>query len=115
MILGNARGSGGASLLAYVLNITQMDPVKHDLLFERFLSKKKSGYPDIDSDYADRDMAVKLLIEQFGEENVIPVSNFNQLQLRSLIKDVARLEGIPFDEINKFTREIENEAKTEAK
>lgn len=116
MILGNARGSGGASLLAYVLNITQMDPIKHDLLFERFLSKGKGdSHPDIDSDYADREQAVKLIVETFGEENVIPVSNFNQLQLRSLIKDVARIEGIPFDEINRYTREIETEARNEAK
>jgi DNA-directed DNA polymerase III PolC len=115
MLLGNARGSGGGSLLAYVLNITQMDPIKHGLLFERFLARNKKGFPDIDSDFADRDKAVKLLVEYFGEENVIPVSNFNQLQLRSLIKDVARLEGIPFDQINLYTREIENEAKNEAK
>lgn len=115
MLIGNARGSAGGSLLAYVLNITQMDPIKHGLLFERFLTKYKKGFPDIDSDFGDRDKAVKLLSDTFGEQNVIPVTNFNQLQLRSLIKDVCRLEGIPFDKANSYTKAIENEARNEAK
>ena len=109
MLIGNARGSAGGSLLAYVLNITQMDPIRFGLLFERFLTSKKKGYPDIDSDFADRDGAVKLLMEYFGEENVIPVSNFAQLQLRSLIKDLARLYGVPFDVVNDMTMRIEQE------
>ena len=82
-----------------------------------FVSDKPSGnfylthnsFPDIDSDFSDRDKAVKLLIEFFGAENVIPVSNFAQLQLRSLIKDVARLHDLPFDEINSATGKIEAE------
>lgn len=103
------HNSAGGSLLSYVLNITQMDPIRFGLLFERFLTSKKKGYPDIDSDFADRDQAVKLLMEFFGEENVIPVSNFSQLQLRSLIKDIARLYSIPFDVINDMTLRIEQE------
>jgi hypothetical protein len=70
-----------------------------------FVSDKPNGnfflthnsFPDIDSDFSDRDRAVKLLIEFFGSENVIPVTNFAQLQLRSLIKDVARLHNLPFE------------------
>lgn len=67
------------------------------------------------SDFSDRNEAVKLLLEHFGEINVIPVSNFNQLQLRSLLKDLCRLEGMPFDEVNKYTKEIEIEARNKAK
>jgi DNA polymerase-3 subunit alpha len=115
MLTGTARGSAGASCICYVLGITQMDPVAHNLLFERFLTTNKKGYPDIDSDSSDRDKAVKILTEYFGEENVIPVSNFNQLQLRSLIKDVCRLNGIPFDQVNAYTKKIETEALNEAK
>ncbi len=115
MLTGTARGSAGSSLLAYVLNITQVDPLKYGLLFERFLTRFKSGFPDIDSDCSDRERALELISEHFGEENVVPISNFNQLQLRSLIKDLCRLNGIPFDEVNKYTRKIENEAIAEAK
>jgi DNA polymerase-3 subunit alpha len=103
MLIGNARGSAGGSLLAYVLNITQMDPIKHDLLFERFMTRKKKAFPDIDSDFGDRDRAVKLLQEFFGEENVIPVSNFAALKPLSLIKDLCKLYNVPFEEVNKYT------------
>jgi len=67
------------------------------------------------SDFSDREKAVQLIAEHFGEENVIPISNFNQLQMRSLVKDLCRLNGVPFDEVNKYTRKIENEALSEAK
>ena len=88
-----------------------------------FVSNKPTGnfflthnsYPDIDSDFSDRDRAVKLLIEFFGEENVIPVTNFAQLQLRSLIKDIARLYGLPFEEINSATGKIEAEVLAKVK
>jgi len=114
-LLGLARGSAAGSLLSYVLNITQVDPIKHNLLFERFLVKNKKGYPDIDSDVSDRDGAMKALTEFFGQQNIVPVSNFTQLQMRSLIKDVCKLEGIPFEEANQYTKAIEQEARTEAK
>lgn len=67
------------------------------------------------SDFSDRDKAVKLITKYFGAENVLPVSNFNQLQLRSLIKDVSRFYDIPFDEVNVYTAKFENEALAEAK
>lgn len=103
MLIGNARGSAGGSLLAYVLNITQMDPIKHGLLFERFMTRKKKAFPDIDSDFSDREEAVKLLQTYFGEDNVIPVSNFAALKPLSLIKDLSKLYNVPFEEVNKYT------------
>ena len=115
MLIGNGRGSAAGSLLAYALNLTQVDPIRFGLLWERFLVRSKKGYPDIDSDFSDRDKAVKLLIEFFGSENVIPVTNFAQLQLRSLIKDVARLHKLPFEEINFATSKIEKEVLDVAK
>lgn len=115
MLLGPGRGSAAGSLLSYTLNITQIDPIKHKLLFSRFLTRLKTGYPDIDSDCSDRDMAIKLLSDYFGQENVVPVSNFAQLQMRSLIKDLSKLEGIPFEEANMYTKAIEMEARGEAK
>ena len=115
MLIGNGRGSAAGSLLSYVLGITQVDPIRFGLLFARFLVPSKKSYPDIDSDFSDRDRAVKLLIEFFGSENVIPVTNFAQLQLRSLIKDVARLHNLPFEEINAATGKIEKEVLDVAK
>lgn len=109
MLIGNGRGSAAGSLLSYVLGITQVDPIRFGLLFARFLSKKKAGMADIDSDFSDRDKAAKLLTTFFGEENVVPVSLFAQLQLKSLIKDVSRLHNLPFDEINSSTGKIEGE------
>lgn len=114
-ILGLARGSAAGSLLAYVLNITQVDPVKHKLLFARFLVRDKQGYPDIDSDVSDRDSALEVITKFFGQQNVVPVSNFTQLQMRSLIKDVCKLEGISFEEANAYTKDIEREAREEAR
>lgn len=115
LFTGNGRGSVSGSMLAYVLGISQVDPIKFGTIWERFLSRKKKGAADIDNDWSDRDEAVNMLRSHFGVENVIPVSNFNQLQLRSLIKDVARLHGIPFDEINALTSRIELEAMAVAK
>lgn len=115
LLTGNGRGSVSGSMLAYVLGISQVDPIKFGTVWERFLSRKKKGAADIDNDWSDRDAAVKMLREYFGENNVIAVSNFNQLQLRSLIKDVARLHGIPFEEINALTSKIELEALDAAK
>jgi len=88
-----------------------------------WVSDKKDGVyvlshnslPDIDSDCADREEAIKILIEHFGEECVLPVSNYNQLQLKSLIKDLARLYQIPFEEINPITQKIEKETLDEDK
>ncbi len=115
MLTGAGRGSASGSLLAYVLNITQVDPIKYGLLFARFLSKGKASYPDIDSDCSDRDYAGKLLQGHFGEENVIPVSNFAQLQVVSLCKDLARIYGIPFEEVNEYTNKMRHEALDVAK
>lgn len=114
-LIGTARGSAGGSLLAYCIGVTQLDPIRFGLLFERFLVPNKKGYPDIDSDFSDREKAVEIIAAYFGAENVIPVTNFNQLQLRSLIKDIARLNGIPHTEINGYTSKIESECLQEAK
>lgn len=115
MLTGTARGSAGGSLLAFCLGVTQLDPIRFGLLFERFLVRGKIGYPDIDSDFGDRERAVQIISDFFGAENVIPVSNFNRLQLRSLIKDIGRLNGVPHTEINTYTSKIESECLQEAK
>lgn len=115
MMIGTARGSAGGSLLSYCLGITQVDPIRFGLLFERFLVRGKKGFPDIDSDFGDREQATKLIAEYFGRENVISVSNFTQLQVTSLVKDLSRLFNVPYEEVNMYTHKMRNEALAEAK
>ena len=109
MLVGPARGSGAGSLVNYVLGITNLDPIQYGLLFGRFLNPHRKGMPDIDSDVADRDMLLGLLREEFGEDSIVPITNHNTLQLKSLIKDISRFYGVPFDEVNKATLGLERE------
>jgi DNA-directed DNA polymerase III PolC len=102
-LVGPARGSGGGSLINYLLKITHVDPVEHKLIWERFLGRHRVGWPDVDSDAADRDVFIDVAKELFGKESVIPVSNFNTLKLKSLVKDISKFYGIPFEEVNAVT------------
>jgi DNA polymerase-3 subunit alpha len=110
MLTGPGRGSAAGSLVAYALQITQVDPIKHDLLFSRFLRSDATDYPDIDFDVSNA-MGIKdILIEKWGDNVVAPISNWNTLQLKSLIKDISKLYGIPFQEVNKVTGKMMQEA-----
>lgn len=110
-LTGAGRGSGAGSLTCYLLEITKLDPIKHNLLFERFLSENRNEAPDIDNDIEDREGAIQILKRVFGEDNVIAISNFNSLQLKSLVKDIAKFHQIPYDEVNKVTSVMEFEAR----
>lgn len=115
MLIGPGRGSAVGSLVAYVLNITQVDPIKYHLPFERFLRADATDYPDIDVDYS-RNMELKEhLIEKWGDNRVAPISNWNTLQLKSLIKDISKFYGIEFYEVNKVTAAMMAEATPAAK
>lgn len=111
MLVGPARGSGAGSLVCYLLKITQLDPIRHNLLFERFLAEHREGAPDIDTDIEDKDLCLQVLKEEFGEYNVIPVSNFNTLQLKSLVKGISKVYDIPYMEVNEVTTKMEDEAR----
>ena len=115
MLVGPGRGSACGSLVAYVLKITQIDPIKYRLPFERFLRSDATDYPDIDTDVSDSMMLKELLIEKWGEDSVAPISNWNTLQLRSLIKDISKLYEIPFTEVNTVTSVMMHEATGPAK
>ena len=108
-IIGPGRGSGAGSLVNYLLGITTTDPIKYGLLWERFLHRAKAGWPDIDTDAGDRDVLINASRELFGEESVVPVSNFNTLKLKSLIKDVSKFYGIDFGEVNAMTNTLEKD------
>ena len=108
-IIGPGRGSGAGSLVNYLLGITTTDPIKYGLLWERFLHRAKAGWPDIDTDAGDRDVLIDASRELFGEEAVVPVSNFNTLKLKSLVKDVSKFYGIDFGEVNAMTNTLEKD------
>lgn len=110
-LVGPARGSGGGSLVAYVLYITDLDPIKWDLPFARFLSVHRKGAPDIDTDLADRDKVLDQLRNFFGYENVVPISNYNTFKLKTLIKDIGKFHGIPFEECNAATKTVEQDVR----
>ncbi len=114
-LVGAGRGSAAGSLVAYVLNITQVDPIKYGLQFERFLTKGGSGYPDIDYDVSDPMTLKEELIAQWGDNSVVPITNWNTLQLRSLIKDISKFYGIEFSEVNNVTSKMVYEATPLAK
>jgi len=114
-LCGTARGSAAGALMSYVLGITQVDPLKYGLQFERFLSKYSSGMPDIDFDVSERAVLVRELTEMWGEDSVVSISNVNTLQLRSLIKDISKFYDVPFTEVNNVTGKMLVEATPKAK
>ena len=114
-LTGPGRGSAAGSLVAYVLGITQIDPIKYGLLFERFLRKDATDYPDIDYDVAEPMELKEQLMEDWGKNSVVPISNWNTLQLKSLIKDISKFYGIEFTEVNKVTSSMIFEATPAAK
>jgi len=115
MLSGPGRGSAAGSLVAYVLGITQVDPIKYGLLFSRFLRSDTTDYPDIDYDVSDAFGLKEILAEEWGESTVVPISNYNTLQLRSLIKDIGKFYEVPFAEVNKVTNVMVREATPGAK
>jgi len=115
MLTGSGRGSAAGSLVAYALDITQVDPIKYGLLFSRFLRSDATDYPDIDYDVAEPMDLKDELINRWGDNVVVPISNWNTLQLRSLVKDISKLYGIPFTEVNNVTGKMMFEATGPAK
>ena len=99
---GPARGSAGGSLLSYVLGITNIDPVKHGLLFFRFINPERNDFPDIDLDFEDRrrDEAKEYLRNRWGGENVAGISAYGTFQPKGSIKAVASAFGVPYTEAN---------------
>lgn len=107
-----ARGSAGGSLIAYLLRITNIDPIKFNLVFERFYNagrKGPEGAPDIDSDFEDERRAevIEHLKEQYGANNVSQICNISFIKIKSGIKDAARVLGISVDTANKISQKVE--------
>ena len=114
-LFGAARGSAAGSLVCYLLGITQIDPIPTKLLWSRFLGRHRVSFPDIDSDAGDRDVLIDSAKELFGNDAVIPVSNFNTLKLKSLVKDISKFYNVPFEEVNALTGPLQDEVMPHAK
>jgi DNA polymerase-3 subunit alpha len=102
---GTGRGSVGGSLLAYLLDISKVDPLKYGLLFSRFLNPDRNDYPDIDLDFEDkrRDEVRSYLRERWGNDNVAAIATYGEFKPKSAVKDISRVFQVPFDEINSIT------------
>jgi len=111
MLVGPGRGSAAGSLVAYVLKLTDVDPFEYDLMFGRFLNPSREGAPDIDTDVGDRDLLINMMKDKWGDENIVPISNYNTFKLKSLVKDISRFYGIPFNEVNKALAPVEEDVK----
>lgn len=104
--VGPGRGSGTGSLVAFALRITDIDPLKYDLLFERFLNPERVNMPDFDIDfcYERRNEVIEYVHEKYGLENVAGICTFGTLKTKAVLKDVARVLDIPFSESNAITK-----------
>ncbi len=107
-IWNNARGSAGGSLVAYCLGITMVDPLEHDLLFERFLNADRQTMPDIDLDFPDdrRDEVMQYIKDRYGEDHVAQIITFGTMKARAAVRDVGRILGIPLEEVDRLAKLI---------
>ena len=106
--VGPGRGSGAGSLVAYALRITDIDPLPYNLLFERFLNPERVSMPDFDVDFCQdrRGEVIDYVSDKYGRDNVAQIITYGALSAKSAIKDVARVLGVPFAEVNELTRNI---------
>ncbi|MBK9142647.1 MAG: DNA polymerase III subunit alpha [Candidatus Melainabacteria bacterium] len=106
--VGPGRGSAAGSLVAYALGITNIDPIKYNLLFERFLNPERKSMPDIDTDFCieRRDEIIKYTAEKYGQDKVSQIITFNRMTSKAVIKDVARVLEYPFAESTKLAKMV---------
>ncbi len=115
--VGAGRGSGAGSIVAYALRITDIDPLKYNLLFERFLNPERISMPDFDIDFCfeGRDEIIKYVTNKYGEDKVAQIITFGTLKPKAVVKDVARVLDIPFAESNELTKLIPDGPKVSLK
>ena len=109
ILVGPGRGSAAGSLVSFCLGITDIDPIKYDLLFERFLNPDRITMPDIDIDfeYTKRGAVIDYVRTRYGEENVAPIMTFGTLGAKQVIRDIGRVLDIPLDLIDKFVKGLD--------
>lgn len=111
--VGPGRGSAAGSIVAYTLEITDIDPIKYQLLFERFLNPERVSMPDIDIDfcYERRQEVIDYVIRKYGADCVSQIITFGTLSAKAVIRDVGRATNMPYAEVDKIAKMIPNELK----
>ncbi|MCM8801630.1 MAG: DNA polymerase III subunit alpha [Candidatus Omnitrophica bacterium] len=106
--VGPGRGSASGSLVSYLLGITDIDPLKYGLLFERFLNPERIGLPDIDIDfcYERRQEVIDYVTKKYGQENVAQIITFGTMQARAVVRDVGRVMGLSYAEVDRIAKMI---------
>ena len=106
--VGPGRGSAAGSVVAYCLGITKIDPLKYDLLFERFLNPDRVNLPDIDTDFDDdgRGKVLRWVMDKYGVENCAHIITYSSMAMRNSIADVARVEKLPLERANALKKAI---------
>ncbi|MFN7955262.1 MAG: DNA polymerase III subunit alpha [bacterium] len=106
--VGPGRGSAAGSLVAYCLDITDIDPLRYDLLFERFLNPERKSMPDIDVDFCmdRRDEVIRYVTEKYGKDNVAQITTFGTMQAKAAVRDVGRALGFSFGETDRVAKLI---------
>ncbi|NLK40226.1 MAG: DNA polymerase III subunit alpha [Clostridiales bacterium] len=109
--VGPGRGSGAGSLVAYLVGITDIDPIKYDLLFERFLNPERVSMPDFDIDfcYDRRDEVIKYVSEKYGRDHVAQIITFGTMAAKAAVRDVGRALGMPYAEVDRVAKLIPRE------
>lgn len=108
IVFGPGRGSAAGSIVSYALNITDLDPLAYDLLFERFLNPDRISMPDIDIDIQDsrRDEVIRYCVEKYGEDRVAHIVTFGTMAARAAVRDVARVLKVPYAEADRLAKLI---------
>ncbi|MBU3737296.1 MAG: DNA polymerase III subunit alpha, partial [Methylobacterium sp.] len=109
--VGPGRGSGAGSLVAYSLGITDLDPLRYNLLFERFLNPERVSMPDFDIDFCQegRDRVIQYVREKYGKESVSQIATFGTMAARAVLKDVGRVLDLPYNFVDGIAKLIPNE------
>ncbi|MDY0041109.1 MAG: DNA polymerase III subunit alpha, partial [Desulforhabdus sp.] len=106
--VGPGRGSAAGSLVAYVMGITDLDPIEHGLIFERFLNVERISLPDIDVDFCihGREQVLHYVAEKYGKDRVAQITTFGTMQARAVIRDVGRALAMPYNEVDRIAKLI---------
>ncbi|QCT03577.1 putative DNA polymerase III subunit alpha [Paenibacillus algicola] len=109
--VGPGRGSSAGSLVAYTLQITNVDPMKYHLLFERFLNPERVSMPDIDIDFSDerRDEVIDYVVDKYGRQHVAQIITFGTLAAKAAVRDVGRALNVPFGDVDRTAKLIPNQ------
>jgi len=104
--VGPGRGSGAGSVVAWALTITDLDPLRFGLLFERFLNPERVSMPDFDIDFCQdrRDLVIEHVCEKYGRDRVAQIITFGKLQARAVIRDVGRVMGLPYGQVDRLSK-----------